>query len=176
MAAGAGKESTGEGAHFNRAAATVGDLSSIINDHTRRTVSSALGEVFVKFPLFFPVLVLLAACSPFQRSSGGSALEDHASRQQNDARQLASQYLDCVKDISKKTKAERLTDNNTRLAVVLESCEDIATRYTVVQEQSYANSCLASGQSEQQCDPVAVRRAAADLGQLQKEARLRLAP
>lgn len=75
---------------------------------------------------------------------------------------LANEYLRCIGDINEKTATENFTDKDTRRDVVLESCRELSTRYTIKQEQVYINACLKTGVNGKTCDDEAVSKARRD--------------
>ena len=87
---------------------------------------------------------------------------------------MADDYLDCIKSINHKTAVENYTDKNTRREVVLESCREEATRFTILQEQAYDNACQASGKTSTSCDAEAVSKAKQDTDALLQKAQKRI--
>ena len=117
------------------------------------------------------VLILLAACHGQQPDSVNEQLASTSQRQLADAEALQEEYLDCIKDLGQKTAMESYTDKNTRQVVVLESCSEIAARFTVVLEQGYDNACRAEDKAQSACDSEAVRKAKVDTDRLMLQAR-----
>jgi hypothetical protein len=137
---------------------------------------SAAGIPVKKSVSVFALALLLTACAggaPESTTKEGK-LEQAAERQRNNAEEAADDYLDCIKDIDRKTAAEVYTNPSTRRDVVIDSCQDHATRYTIVQEQSYNNACLAKGGDSTTCDNEAVRKAQLDTHLLQQKASQRI--
>lgn len=122
--------------------------------------------------LFIPLL--LASCATHTPGSAQERLTDTSRHQQAAADDLASEYLSCIKSIDSKTAVENYADKHTRRDVVLESCREEATRFTIVQEQAYGNACLAAGKNSTNCDSEAVNRARRDTDKLQREASERI--
>lgn len=96
---------------------------------------------------------LLPGCSTHTNGLSGKAL-----RQQHDADKLADDYLHCIDTLIKRTAREKYVDNNTRKNVVMDSCQDTLTPFTIVQEEAINNACVAAGNNSQACDGEAVRK------------------
>lgn len=116
--------------------------------------------------------LLLTGCH--HADSAQTRLTDTAERQQASADGLTDDYLDCIDNINHKTAVENYTDKNTRREVVLESCREEATRFTILQEQAYDNACRASGKDAISCDNQAVSKAKRDTDALLQKARTRI--
>lgn len=122
--------------------------------------------------LFIPLL--LGACASQDSSPAQNKFAETAKRQQGAADDLADEYLACIKNIDSKTAVENYADKHTRRDVVLESCREEATRFTIVQEQAYDNACLAAGRDRSSCDKEAVSKTQRDADKLQREASERI--
>jgi PBP1b-binding outer membrane lipoprotein LpoB len=125
------------------------------------------------------ITVLMAGCASHHADSANAdsaknKLEDTAKRQQASADSLTDDYMDCIDDINHKTAVENYTDKNTRREVVLESCREEATRFTILQEQAYDNACRASGKDATSCDNQAVSKAKRDTDALLQKAHKRI--
>lgn len=120
-----------------------------------------------------PLLALLmAGCTATHHTdSAQSRFADTAERQQASADDLANDYVDCIEGINDRTAIEKYAGNHTRRDAVMESCNEAANRFTIVQEQAYDNACRASGKSVTACDNEAVSKAKRDTDKLLLEAR-----
>ncbi|HSC74712.1 MAG TPA: hypothetical protein VLB90_00565 [Pseudomonadales bacterium] len=117
--------------------------------------------------LSFP---LMTGCAFHHADSAQSRFSDTAERQQSESNHQADEYLDCVGSIDHKTAVENYTDKNTRREVVLESCREEITRFTILQEQAYDNTCRSSGKDATACDNEAVSKARHDTDVLLQKA------
>ena len=120
------------------------------------------------------ITVLMAGCASHHTDSVNAKFADTAKRQQASADSLTDDYVDCIDDINHKTAVENYTNKNTRREVVLESCREEATRFTILQEQAYDNACRASGKDATSCDNQAVSKAKRDTDALLQKARKRI--
>ena len=120
------------------------------------------------------ITALIVGCASRHADSTQTRLADTSERQQADADNLTDDYLDCINSINHKTAVENYTNKNTRREVVLESCREEATRFTILQEQAYDNACRASGKDVTSCDNQAVSKAKRDTDALLQKARKRI--
>lgn len=117
------------------------------------------------------ICFLLLGCNSPSVDSVHTERGETGKRQQSEAESLKDQYQDCIDDINHKTAVENYTDKATRREVVMESCSEITTRFTIVQEQAYDNACRAAGRSLTVCDSEAVSKARLDTEGLLLKAR-----
>jgi len=120
------------------------------------------------------ITVLMAGCTFRHADSAQTRLEDTAKRQQASAESLTDDYMDCIDSINHKTAVENYTDKSTRREVVLESCREEATRFTILQEHAYYNACQATGKSSTSCDNEAVSKAKRDTDAILQKANKRV--
>lgn len=125
-------------------------------------------------PLMLFPLVLVASCANHSSSSAQDRLTDTSRQQQAAADDLGREYQSCIKSINAKTAVENYADKHTRRDVVLESCREESTRFTIVQEQAYDNACLATGKNSSACDNEAVSKTKRDADKMQQEASERI--
>ena len=117
----------------------------------------------------------MAGCASHHADSARAKLEETAKRQQASAESLSDDYMDCIDNINQKTAVENYANKNTRREVVLESCREESTRFTILQEQAYDNACRASGKDNAtSCDNQAVSKAKRDTDALLQKARKRI--
>ena len=124
--------------------------------------------------LLMITLVLMAGCASHHADSANAKLEDTAKRQQASADSLSDDYLDCIESINHETAVENYTNKSTRREVVLASCREEATRFTILQEQAYDNACRAAGKDITSCDSQAVSKAKRDTDALLQKASKRV--
>lgn len=123
--------------------------------------------------LLLPLSLLLqTGCAALQPGKAPADTgQQQARKQQASAERLADEYLDCTDRIDEKTAMESYANPAIRRDVVMESCREQETRFTIVQEQAYSNACLAAGKEAGSCDREAVTRARRDMADLQERAR-----
>lgn len=132
-------------------------------------------EALMKFvallllPSFF-----IAGCALHHADSAQTRFSDIAAHQQGEAERQADEYMDCIESIDHKTAVENYADKNTRRDVVLESCREEITRFTILQEQAYDNACRASGKNLTACDNEAVSKTRRDADKIQLNASQRI--
>jgi hypothetical protein len=128
---------------------------------------------FLSIPLLL-IPLLLAACAGHSAGSAIDRLTETSRQQQATADDLSSEYQSCIRSIDDKTAVENYADKHTRRDVVLESCREEATRFTIVQEQAYDNACLAAGKNSSACDNEAVNKTKRDADKMQQRASERI--